>query len=96
VTRRYRIDFKPSAAKALKTLPKKHQQQIQEAIEGLTSDPRPFGVEKMKGETNMYRIYTGVYRVIYDIYDSAVTVLVLRIGHRNAEDFMRSAPRPMA
>ncbi|WP_199563232.1 type II toxin-antitoxin system RelE family toxin [Runella aurantiaca] len=44
-------------------------------------DPRPFGYKKLKGR-EAYRIRTGDYRVIYEIFDKKLIVQVIEIGHR--------------
>ena len=48
----------------------------------LADNPRPRGVEKLEGRENRYRIRVGDYRVIYEIHDEVLLVLVVRIGHR--------------
>jgi mRNA interferase RelE/StbE len=48
----------------------------------LADDPRPHGSEKLKGSRDQYRLRVGTYRVIYEIRDDRLIVLVLRIGHR--------------
>jgi len=50
----------------------------------LVDDPRPHGVEKMSGERNAYRIRVGDYRIIYEIHDAVLIVVVVRVGHRRA------------
>lgn len=52
------------------------------AIEALANAPRPTGVEKLRGHQLRYRIRIGDYRVIYDIEDAIVTVVVIDAGHR--------------
>ena len=77
----YQIRFKPSAAKELAKLPQDVQRRIAPAIEGLATDPRPPGVEKLTG-TDAWRIRVGDYRVVYAIEGRALVVLVLHIGNR--------------
>ena len=45
-------------------------------------NPRPQGVKKLKGECDAYRIRVGDYRVVYEIFDREIRVLVIAIGHR--------------
>ena len=54
---------------------------IKEAIASLAVNPRPIGYKKLKGE-HAWRIRVGNYRVIYEIYDEQVIVVVITIGHR--------------
>ncbi|PYM57636.1 MAG: hypothetical protein DMD79_20035 [Candidatus Rokuibacteriota bacterium] len=51
-------------------------------IDGLARDPRPSGVEKLAGSERLYRVRSGDYRIVYEIQDERVLVLVVRIGHR--------------
>jgi mRNA interferase RelE/StbE len=51
-------------------------------IDSLAANPRPQGVEKMKGEKNLYRVRTGDYRILYTIEDRKLIVLVVKIGNR--------------
>ena len=52
------------------------------AIGGLASNPRPPGCLKMQGGDGLYRVRVGDYRIIYQIQDSVLTVLVVQIGNR--------------
>ena len=54
---------------------------IMDAISGLEENPRPAGYIKLKGREG-YRIRTGNYRIIYDIFDSELIVDVITLGHR--------------
>ena len=78
----YRIEFKPSAAKALGKLPRDVQMRISGSINALAENPRPQGAEKMKGEEDLYRVRSGEYRVVYAVRDEVLMVLVVRVGHR--------------
>jgi len=66
----------------LESLPGKIQDRIFEAIDALVDNPRPRGCRKLRGRDSQYRIRVGDYRVIYEIDDKTVTVLILRIRHR--------------
>ena len=48
----------------------------------LAHDPRPTGVVKLAGDENLWRIRIGNYRVVYEIHDDRLMVLVLRVAHR--------------
>lgn len=51
----------------------------------LEENPRPYGVEKMETKEKLYRVYVGPgknYRVIYQIRDDALLVLVVKVGGR--------------
>jgi mRNA interferase RelE/StbE len=78
----YRVKFSKAADKELDALPKKLADRILEAIRELAVEPRPHGSKKLAGTTNTYRIRVGDYRVIYEVHDKEVVVLVVRISHR--------------
>lgn len=86
----YRISYKASAAKELRKLDKPNQIRLLNAIEDLATNPRPDGVKKLKGKYTHYRIRVGSYRVIYEISDGELRVLVLRVAHR--KDIYREIP----
>jgi mRNA interferase RelE/StbE len=78
---KYRIIIAEPAIKALGKLQRKVQRQISEKIDALVDNPRPAGAEKLQG-VDLFRIRSGDYRVIYQIKDDVLIVLVVRIGHR--------------
>ena len=80
----YKIQIDSKAFKALKKFPKKDQQKIKEVVDSLKDDPRPMGYRKLKGNKNpvRYRIRIGDYRVIYQIKDKQLIVLVVDMGDR--------------
>jgi len=80
--RQYRVEYSPAAKKELAKTPNKVTERIVAAVRQLAENPRPRGCKKLEGETDMYRIRVGNYRVIYTVSDEAVTVLILRVGHR--------------
>jgi len=76
------IEFDAAADKELEALPKNLNARIIKAILLLADNPRPRGCKKLKGEQNAYRIRIGDYRVIYEVYDDVLIVLVIRVAHR--------------
>lgn len=79
---RYAVEIKPSAVKDLRALPKDVQRRVARKIDGLADNPRPPGVKKLEGLDNVYRLRVGDYRIIYQVQDDRVIVLVLRVRHR--------------
>ena len=51
-------------------------------IEDLSSYPRPSGVKRLTPLENLYRIRVGDYRVVYEIRDRALVVVIVKVGHR--------------
>lgn len=78
----YAISYVRSAAKAISKLDRPTAVRIIEAIELLAGDPRPSGCIQLKGGDGEFRIRVGDYRIIYDVEDDQLVILVLRIGHR--------------
>jgi mRNA interferase RelE/StbE len=78
----YRVIFKPSADRWLLRLPVDVQRRIVREVAALAFNPRPAGVVKLAGTENLWRIRIGNYRVIYEIDDDRLIVLVLRVAHR--------------
>lgn len=77
----YSVYLKRSAAKELEALPLKDRRRVAARIGALANEPRPPGVEKISGQEK-YRIRQGDYRVLYAIDDPALTVTVVKLGHR--------------
>jgi len=76
------VTILPSALGQLAELPRHDQKRIKERIDRLAVDPRPPGVKKLQGESDLFRIRSGNYRIIYSIADVRLVVLVIRIEHR--------------
>jgi mRNA interferase RelE/StbE len=80
--RLYRVELKPSAERDLNALQRRDRVRVARRIDALAADPRPSGVEELKGAQNLWRVRTGDYRIIFAIQDDVLVVLVIRIGHR--------------
>lgn len=78
----YRITLAPSAARQLRKFDPPVRRRIQAALELLATEPRPPAAIRLTGGSGEWRVRTGDYRIIYDIHDDELLVLVLRIGHR--------------
>jgi mRNA interferase RelE/StbE len=76
------ISYVPSAAKAIRKLDKPTARRLLDAIGALARDPHPPGCIQLKGGDGEFRIRVGDYRVVYDVQDDELVVLVLRVGHR--------------
>lgn len=80
---KYEIAYAQSAVKTLRKFDRGIARRILAAIDALASDPRPHGCRQLKGGSGEMRIRVGDYRVIYDVNDGEVVILVLAIGHRS-------------
>lgn len=79
---KYTVGFKKSALKELHKLPNKEVVKIVLLIEGLSEEPRPRGCRKLKGYSNLWRIRSGNYRIIYSIEEQVLIVEILEIIDR--------------
>jgi mRNA interferase RelE/StbE len=70
------------AAKEIAELERDIQRRIVTKIESLATNPRPNGVDKLKSNDDLYRVRVSDYRIIYQIGDRELIVLVVRVGHR--------------
>lgn len=84
----YELAFRKSVAKDLRAFPQHDVKRILQRIRSLADDPRPAGCEKLSG-LERYRVRQGAYRIIYEIEDRQLTVLIVKVGHRR--DVNRSA-----
>ena len=78
----YNILISASAEKALKKILKKDRIKIVRLIQTLAISPLPQGVRKLMGEQSVYRVRQGNYRVIYELKNKKLIILILKIGHR--------------
>jgi mRNA interferase RelE/StbE len=78
----YQVLLSKSARKQLNTLPLFIHNKIVEDIAALAETPRPTSCKKLKSQKNAWRIRIGDYRIIYEIEDKQLRILVIAIGHR--------------
>lgn len=77
----YKLLIKPSAVKELERIPEKNRRRIIYRIQGLADNPRPRGCEKLSNQ-DKYRLRQGMYRILYQIDDGEVIVVVIRVAKR--------------
>ncbi len=78
---KYKLTFKTSVAKDLRQIPRHDVQNILQRIEGLADEPRPVGCEKLSGQER-FRVRQGAYRIIYEVRDQELVIMVVKVGHR--------------
>ena len=78
----YEIEVSSTAEKQLRKLTQKDQISVLKRIQGLSSEPRPNHSRKLRGQTNVYRIRVGNYRILYSIEDKRLIIIILKLGHR--------------
>jgi len=77
----YSLKIKGSAVKDIERLPAADRRRVVAAIDGLKEHPQAGTLLKGKF-TGLRRIRVGRFRVIYEVQESVLLVLVLRVGHR--------------
>ncbi|MGV6818583.1 MAG: type II toxin-antitoxin system RelE family toxin [Thiotrichales bacterium] len=78
---KYSLAFKKSVTKDLRNIPTKDVKRILNSIELLCENPRADGCIKLTGQER-YRVRQGVYRIVYEIQDTELVILVVKIAHR--------------
>ncbi len=79
----YELVFKKSVAKDLRGIPKRDVTRILNRIEALRDDPRGEGCIKLSAQER-YRIRQGVYRIVYEIQENELVIMVVKLAHRSA------------
>ena len=77
----YRIEIAPAAVRQLRTLDPTARRRVQAAIELLADQPRPSGATKPVGGDGEWRVRTGDYRIVYEVHDDVLLVLVVAVVH---------------
>lgn len=78
----YSVTLSPAAARQLRKFDPEVRRRIQAVIELLAENPRPPAATRLVGGGGEWRVRTGDYRVIYEIHEGELLVLVLRMAHR--------------
>ena len=78
----YSIEYTRAAERTpIRKLDRSLQQRILKRIESLADNPRSAGTVKLTGH-NSYRVRVADYRIIYNVLDDRLLILIVEIGHR--------------
>ncbi len=77
----YKIEIKRSAVKEIKKLPLRDLKKILVKISELASNPRSYGCMKLSADEK-YRVRVGVYRILYEIKDKLLIIIVVKVAYR--------------
>jgi len=66
----------------MKRLPKKDLRRIKKKIDGLAQNLPDPATTKMKGNNPFHKVRTGDYRIVYQIFQDRLVILVVKVGHR--------------
>ncbi|MEI6478354.1 MAG: type II toxin-antitoxin system RelE/ParE family toxin [bacterium] len=78
----YKLLYARLVKKELKKIPQDYREKIIGKIRALVHDPFPPGAVTLQGASGLFRIRSGDYRIIYEVRDSELIILVIKIGHR--------------
>ena len=77
----YRIEIKNSAQKEIKNLPQQDMRRVVAKIQELALNPRMPDSIKLTSQ-EQYRVRVGQYRILYEIRDEVLLVMVVRVANR--------------
>jgi mRNA interferase RelE/StbE len=77
-----RVEFAPAATRDFRGLSPDVRRRLRPRIDALAVQPRPREAAALRGGENIYRLRVGDYRILYEIREAVLLVLVVRIGHR--------------
>lgn len=78
----YTVEVRPRVRKALRQFDPTVRKNVLAKMHTLAAEPRPSGVEHLRGHSPWLRVRAGDYRIIYAVDDDARIVTVAIIGHR--------------
>jgi mRNA interferase RelE/StbE len=82
MTRAYGVIIPNSVRRTLEALEDTLRSRIIERLDALATNPRPRGVVKMAGQHGTFRLRVGDWRIVYEVRDVELVVLLVKIGHR--------------
>ena len=78
----YTIEYKKSVEKELRKLPSAQLKGIVTKIRALATNPHPESSVKLRGSSDLFRIRHADYRIIYQVQNKKLMLLVIKVGHR--------------
>jgi Cytotoxic translational repressor of toxin-antitoxin stability system len=78
----YQVKIAVATVRQLRELEHPVQRRVQTAIELLATEPQPSGARKLVGGNGNWRVRTGDYRIVHEIHDNVLLILVVAVGHR--------------
>ena len=78
----YNVFISKRALKSLSKIPKLYRKEIAGNIDRLSNNPRPSGAKKISGRKKLFRIRVSDYRILYEIFDKEIFVVIIDVGHR--------------
>jgi mRNA interferase RelE/StbE len=82
MSKQYSVEIEVRAAREIRALPRREQEHVIARTEALARNPRPPGCVKLSGHSELWRVRSGNYRIVYQIEDERLLVIVVKVGHR--------------
>lgn len=79
---KYTVEVTAKARKSLEKIDPIFAKKIRDRLRSLGDNPRPNDCKKLEGSENAYRTRVGRYRIVYEVYEKKVYVVVVNIDHR--------------
>lgn len=79
---KYTIQIDKGAEKFLRRQGRTTKERLVKAILVLADDPHPSNSRKLEGYHDLYRLRVGDWRIIYQIINDQLLILVLEVGSR--------------
>jgi mRNA interferase RelE/StbE len=79
----YQVILRPVAQRALRRADRPVQRRLVNAMTDLETDPRPHGAKALQGHRGLLRVRVGNYRIVYEVRDHELVVVVVTLGHRS-------------
>ena len=79
----YKVVFRDEARKAFERLDRAVREQVGRAIDRLADNPRPGQATQLVGDPRTWRVRAGDWRILYEIRDDEIMVLILDVKRRS-------------
>jgi mRNA interferase RelE/StbE len=79
----YKVVFRDEARKAFERLDRAVREQVARMIDRLAANPRPGQATQLVGDPRTWRLRAGDWRILYEIRDDEIMVLILDVKHRS-------------
>jgi mRNA interferase RelE/StbE len=77
----FSIEYRPSVFKSIKRFPLRDLRRIRNKIQQIAQELPDPGKTKMKGDNPFHKVITRNYRIIYEVQQHKLIILVIKIGH---------------
>lgn len=80
----FRIELLAGAMRQLEKLPRDGRAGVARTIDALAAEPHPSGAKLLSGtgDVRIWRVASGTYRILYQVKDDVLVVLIVRVADR--------------